>query len=71
MVILNSLSGPQTHPAEVSPLGGQKFASRPERTIKVSLGALGASTENHPSHLWSPKKSVEKRSTPEPSTACL
>ena len=57
---------PPTHSAEVSPFGGQRFDERTERTIKFSLRALGASTENHPNRLWSPKKSVEKRSTPHP-----
>ena len=62
---------PPTHPAEVSPFGGQRFDERTERTIKFSLRALGASTGNYPNRLWCPKKSVEKRSTPEPSAACL
>jgi hypothetical protein len=51
---------PPTHPAEVSPFGGQRFDERTERTSKFSLRALAASTENHPNRLWSPKKSVEK-----------
>ena len=42
---------PPTHSAEVSPLGGQKFDERTERTCKSSLRALGASTENHPTRL--------------------
>jgi len=60
---------PPTHPAEVSPFGGQRFDERTERVGKFSLRALGVSTENYPNRLWFPKKSVEKRSTPGPPPA--
>jgi hypothetical protein len=60
MVILNSLSGPNS-PCRSEPLGGQKFDERTERTREFSLFALVASTENHHNFLWQRKKSVEKR----------
>jgi hypothetical protein len=51
MVILNSLSGPNS-PCRSEPLGGQKFDERTERTREFSLFALVASTENHHNLLW-------------------
>jgi len=60
MVILNSLSGPNS-PSGSESLGGQKFDERTERTREFSLCALVASTENHYNLLWQRKKSVEKR----------
>ncbi len=43
---------PPTHPAEVSPFGGQRFDERTERTHKFSRRVLGVSIENHPNTLW-------------------
>jgi hypothetical protein len=62
MVILNSPSGLQFTLCKRTPLGGQKFAERSERTRKSSLCGLGASTGNYPNRLWYPKISVEKQS---------